>query len=345
MFNESREYELANTEAIRRLNATEYQVRHLREVSKNIRSMPRGEFPQLLVSDRQIREAARKISTMVNNAIPDFTVLHSEPGYFHKHGSFVAHLSNGTSIWITLKFPVGLKSKTSNVYRIQTHPVPVHHNSTHATRITGLPEYVVIRHTVDEQVKYAPLSQSQLNECLHNGEYICKFGLKFYDLSISSCLSAVIRDDASLIHSACDFLFFKDQIKAGFRPISESALLLYNVDEVTLKCGKDKVYTEEGCKYCIFHVPCNCQLTFKEQSFSLSADEGCSNIRAQISRKHLINLAVLKEFVALRADIKASSYFDQPQSVKIPKIEFFDHEFKQFLASDNKNGLKLNKIA
>ena len=108
--NDSKEYAYANTDAIRRLNATMNMIMHLREVSESIRSMSRGVFPQHLISDAQLKMAIRNIKKMVRRSDPNFSVLHPDPDYFHKFGSFVAFLSKDSNIWITLKIPVGLKT-------------------------------------------------------------------------------------------------------------------------------------------------------------------------------------------------------------------------------------------
>ena len=65
-----------------------------------------------------------------------------------------------------------------------------------------------------------------------------------------------------------------------------------------------------------------------------------------MSRYHAINLAVLKAFqVDLLDGITAASHFNEPQNISIPKIEFFDHKYKELIASDNKTGLMLKQIA
>ena len=64
-------------------------------------------------------------------------------------------------------------------------------------------------------------------------------------------------------------------------------------------------------------------------------------------RKHLINLALLEAFKKDLVDgVRASSIFADSQNVNdLPKIEFFDHDFKQFLASDDQAGFDPKNVA
>ena len=52
-------------------------------------------------------------------------------------------------MWITLKFPVGLAATATQLYRVDTYPVP----ETNDTHIDGLPEYVVIANMPDGKLQ------------------------------------------------------------------------------------------------------------------------------------------------------------------------------------------------
>lgn len=347
MLQETQALNQANTEAIRRLNATEYLTMHLRELSQEFRAMSRGVFPQLLITDKLIRKAAKKIGKLLRKLFPDYSLLHSEPDYFHKHGSFVAHLSGKSEIWITLKFPVGIASAGSKLYRVDSYPVPVSNGTTDATQITGLPDYVVIQTVQDGMVKYATMTQGQVVECRTKvSELICNFGLKFVDVRKDTCMSSLIQDNATNIHSFCEFLFYRDHIKPGFTPIADDTLILYEVDKLTLQCANGNVYTETGCTFCLFHIPCSCEVSFGESSYGRAADQACANVTAEVTRRHLVNLAVLREFeLDMINGLNASTHLKAPLYPELPKIEFYDHDFKQFVAQDNKTAFNLKKVA
>ena len=344
---ETKAFEHVQLEMTRRLTATNNLVLHLRELDQTIQAMSRGEFPKLFISDKRIRQAGRAKHKVLRKKFPNYSLLHSEPEYFHRHGSFVAQIDNNSNIWITLKFPIGLSATASKLYRIDTYPVPVSQGSSDATRITGLPEYVVIRNMVDDQVEYASMTHGQVNECSYKGtSFACQFDLKFIDINEDSCLASLLVDDSAKIHSFFEFLCFRDHVKAGFVPLTGSLLLLYDVDKLTLKCGNGQIYTETGCHFCAFHVPCNCEVTYHHTRYASSGDVACVNVKSQVIRHHLVNLAIIKEFnIDLYNGMKASTSLELPSKASIPQIKFYDNDFKEFIARDNNVGYSLKKIA
>ena len=341
-----RAYAQANTEAIRRLNATLSLAMHVREVSLDIRAMSRGVFPESLVSYKQIKQAARGIGNIVKKQFPDYTLLHPEPEYFYEHGSFSGYSTEKSGVWITLKFPVGLAATATKLYRINTYPVPVTNDSSHATHIDGLPEYVVIANMPDGKLQYAEMTEGQVRECKGNGKFFCEFVLKFVSVSKDSCISALIKDDADKIHGACEFSFIRDQIKPDIVPLSDATMLFYNIDQVALSCGQKEEYNVTGCAFCMFHIPCGCRMKYGSVTVNLVANQACAKVEEMVSRKHLVNLAVLKAFETdIQEGLKASTFFSEHQHINIPKIEFYDHHFKEFISSDNQTRYNLKKIA
>ena len=262
----------------------------------------------------------------------------------------MAHIDTDGDIWITLKFPVGAHIKATKLYQIDTYPVPASKVTRHATRIEELPDYVAIRTGFKEEVEYAPMTSKQVQACSYTGssgtDFFCPFGLSFFDISEETCLAALIKDNSTLIHKYCDFLFFRDHIKPGFIALSSSNFLLYDVDILLLTCGNNPTKSVIGCHFCVINVPCNCQVWFRNQRYFASVDEECSGVSGSVTRKHLVNLAMIKAFeLNLHKDLAASESVDRPTMSAMPEINFYHHEFKDFVARDDKTGLSLKRIA
>ena len=169
-------YRRWNLENIKHMNSTLLLTIHLREINDAIRALSRGVFPLVLVSDNDIRQAGRSTAKVLKKKHPSVELLHLEANYFHQTGPrLIAHLGNDADIWITLKFQVGPRPASSKLYNVKVYPVPVNNGSTHATKIKGLPEYVVIKNTVDNQISYAPVAAAELSECTLQGSYTCDF--------------------------------------------------------------------------------------------------------------------------------------------------------------------------
>ena len=330
------------------MNSTLLLILHLREINDAIRALSRGVFPQTLISDKDIRHAGRSIAKILIKKHPSVELLHPEADYFRQNGPrFIAHLGNNADIWITLKFQVGPRPASSKLYNVKVYPVPVNNGSTDATKIKGLPEYVVIKSTLDNKISYAPVTAAELSECTLQGSYTCEFALAFSPVNDGSCVAAIIQDKPNLIHDSCEFDYLRDHITPGFVPISDNTVLFYKIKDVTLLCGNNPPTQAEGCHFCIFDVESNCQLVYNNVKFTTTVTKSCSTETPEITRKHLINLAVLKAFRKDLIDgVRGSSIFAESQIVNdLPKIEFFDHDFKQFLASEDKAGLDLKKVA
>ena len=252
-----------NLDNIKRMNSTLLLTIHLWEINEAIRALSRGVFPQVLVSDNDIRQADRSIAKVLKKKHPSVELLHPEADCFHQNGPrFIAHLGKDADIWITLKFQVGPRPASSKLYNIKVYPVPVNNGSTHATKIKGLPEYVVIKSTVDNQISYAPITAAELSQCTLQGSYTCDFALAFAPLNDGSCVAAINQDKPDLIQDSCRFAYLRDHITPGFVPISDNTVLFYDIKDVTLLCRNNPPTQAKGCHFCIFDVQCNCQLVY-----------------------------------------------------------------------------------
>ena len=326
---------------------TEYLLRFSRrliELSADIRKLASGIAPHLLISDEQIKAAGISISNHLRKWLDDYVLIHYEPEYFHQErDSVVAYKGNDSDVWIALKFSVSLNTVSSKLYHVDVFPVPVSDGRSDATEITGLPEYVVVQKTADSGVRYAPVTRSQLYECSTNASngasILCRFSLVYSYIENDSCLSALIQDDTDKIYDTCEFLYYRGHIEASIDPLSDTDLLFYKVDKVTLTCGKYGIFNQKGCDFCIFHMPCNCELHFGNESFaSVTNIQYCSS-NVKSFRQFHFNLAAFKAFnESLDDEIKASTYFTMPNSLPVPqgRLRFLDQTFEKSGSADHK---------
>ena len=309
---------------LRRMNGTAILVNHLREVRQTINDLAQGIFPQSTISERQLKKAISRVSRLVRKTNPDYSVVHDDPMYFNIHRSVEAQLANSSDIWITLKIPVGLNSNASKIYRIDRHPIPFSNGTNPATKIQELPDYVAIQGTEGSELKIAPMTRDQLRDCKFDDEEFSCDTLQFYDIREDSCLSAILKDNATLIYSMCEFYFYKEHLEPGFTAITKSSVMLYHVDSIKLACNGYEPYNQPGCTFCVLHVPCNCIVTYGYSSFAIGETQGCASFNPEISKYYLINIAVMMAFgTGVWDDIRASSIFDEEINLKIPKLEFF----------------------
>ena len=120
-----------------------------------------------------------------------------------------------------------------------------------------MPDYVAIQGTEHGELKIAPMTWEQLRACKFDDEEFSCDALQFYDIREDSCLSAILKDNVTLIDSMCEFYFFNDHLKPGFTAITKSSIMLYNVDSIKLTCNGYEEYNQSGRTFCVPHIPCN----------------------------------------------------------------------------------------
>ena len=173
-----------------------------------------------------------------------------------------------SEIWVTLKIPIGIETFKSKLYNISIYPVPAAKGASHATKIQQLAAFVVIKTDLHNRIFVAPIAAKSLKGCAYSGghdtDYMCNFPLTIVDVSHESCLATVVSDNAKLIHRQCEFHFLMDHITSGFEAISGSEILVYHVDELLLECQGKESYKVKCCHYCIFSVPCNCEVYYRK---------------------------------------------------------------------------------
>ena len=139
-----------------------------------------------------------------------------------------------------------------------------------------MPDYVAIQGANGSELSIAPMTLDQLRDCKFDDEEFACDALQFYDIRKKSCLSAILTDNITLIDSMCDFYFFKDHLEPGFTAITKHAIMLYNVDSITLTCNGYEPYEQSGCTFCVLHIPCNCIVTHGYLRFALGKTQGCA---------------------------------------------------------------------
>ena len=199
-----------------------------------------------------------------------------------------------------------------------------------------MPDYVAIQGTEGSGLKIAPMTVDQLRDCKFDDDEFSCDTLQFYHIREDSRLSAIFKDNATLIYSMCEFYFYKEHLEPGFTAITKSSVMLYHVDSIKLACNGYEPYNQSGCTFCVLHVPCNCVVTYGYSSFAIGETQGCTSFSPQISKYHLINIAVMMAYgTGVWDAIRASSICDEEINLKIPKLEFFEHRYKDTVAAIN----------
>ncbi|XP_021379532.1 uncharacterized protein LOC110467003 isoform X1 [Mizuhopecten yessoensis] len=292
-------------------------------------------------------KAIRSVVKEINDKIIDMTntkdhgVL-SDYGFGH-HNSFFCQLQ-GNTILITLKLQVVPLLGKTHLYQVMVYPVPTTKQSRHATKIAGLPEYVIISDDYGGR-RYSPITPVQLSNCRGIHHVVCPFNLVYTTVLKENCLTSLIKDSSDKIAKFCDFRYFRDHLEPSIEPISDNSFSVYDIPRLSLNI---RGHTEdvEGCHLCIITIPCHARIETYDMTSDRVLSQKCNSEETEVTRDHLVNLAMVKAFIAENNQLgfTASSVFSKAQDVKVPKFDFFEHRYHEFLTTDQKTNLKLNKM-
>ena len=130
------------------------------------------------------------------------------------------------------------------------------------------------------------------------------------------------------------------------RQLNESHFLSVNNSIITVSCHF-KTNIINDCSYCLVQVPCGCSISTKEFYFPKRHTK-CNhqNDTKNMSVVHPVNLIVLHKFFGLNAisNISSDTVFPTPLNISIKPIRYFDHEFSNLIANDQRAHLNLDRV-
>ena len=235
-----------------------------------------------------------------------------------------------------LKFPISTLEANLDVFEILTFPVPINQTSNHATQLLDLPQYLAI--SVTENY-YMTLTKSEWTNYHGQSNKLCPSQMPLIPISSPSCLPALYYKNKTDIRNYCDFRFRPEALKTSLTQIQPGEVLAYNISEFTLKCGTTVKTAMSGCHFCVFQLPCNCEI-HGEDIFLPPFLHNCQN-ETEISQVHPVNLAILQHFFDPDNydEIEANSMYSNKIPVNIPYFNLYKHRFSNLLASDNTDHL------
>lgn len=185
---------------------------------------------------------------------------------YRRQGSFILRYERySKQILLTLKFPMGTSVKET-LYEVKTLPVPLKPNSSHATKITSMPPFIVERRSLSGFYYALPKIHQLMKYCqtMGNLNRECKISFKYnsFNSPTKSCVAAVQKENDDLIHRYCSFELLRYHLKVNvpFISISADEILITRIEEITMHCpyGSHLII---GCDNCKMKVPCGCHIS------------------------------------------------------------------------------------
>ena len=102
----------------------------------------------------------------------------------------------------------------------------------------------------------------------------------------------------------------------------------------------------QGCPFCIYSVPCFCDLATDTMYFPLCLTP-CTSTNGSVSPEHSVNLAMLLHIFEVDEvkHIDADAKYTKTPLVSTPPLKLFKHNFSELIAQDKSEDLSLKRIA
>ena len=310
----------------------------LQEFLHGIHGLLHHQLSPYMLPYKDIQSTINSINNKLKQSSSQLSVKDLSPKEIYSWKNFIWTYKHD-SLFVTLKFPLVSPISHVHVYRIYALPVPFNDTSDHTTILKNLPEYLAI--TKDRHYYSFPPSKLWTDGILNAQQH----NLPMHPIAEPSCAIALFFDNKHNIQSYCDFRVQINAIKPSIIHINEGRYLLSNVTNIYLRCPSG-MRQEKGCKFCVFAVPCLCDITTDAVYFPPRLNH-CEDDATKVTVVHPVNLAVLAHFhdEELLYHINGDSLFEAPLAAPTPKINIFHHNFSEFIAADNKDDLSLQRIA
>ena len=244
-----------------------------------------------------------------------------------------------SGLYVTIKFPLVLSSlRKFDIYKIIQFPVPLNHSSDHATILSDLPDYIGFS---QDNMYYGFPTKDMINGPFLDAQTV---NLPLYPLHNPSCIKAIFFDDKASIKNLCDFRVILNSIKPALIHLHHGKYLVLNVTRMYQKCplGRQQI---PGCPFCIYSVPCFCDLMTDEIYFPPRLTH-CTKTNGSTTLEHSVNLAMLLHIFELDQinHIAADTKYPQKPLVHTPPMKVFKHNFSEIIAQDKSDDLSLKRI-
>jgi hypothetical protein len=245
------------------------------------------------------------------------------------------------TIFVMVKFPLAVRGKDYTLYHIDSLPLPVEDNSTHATKIHNIPPYLAIN-TGDNT--YIEMTQQQYATCTGIRTKRCNYIPAPILATKPTCAVALFKSDVKAIKATCDMRFQPNALETYALEISDGKFIFSNIKQFILSCPRLQVKTMKGCSLCVYSIPCKCAVEASGIKIYPRLNNCDESKDTQIL--HSTNIPLLLEFFSEEAisNLTADSVFPNKLKINIPSFKIAEQKVTDILKADEKYAIKLSAI-
>jgi hypothetical protein len=236
---------------------TSYLIKHLNNAFRvetfltNLRAslsdLAEGKLSPWILSPKILTKTIADIQQILDTDNMGYKIIIKDPSYYYKFAKFTI-LRNNSVLYLSVQFPLATYASSFTTYKVMSFPVPINHSLNHASQLLNLPDYLLI--SKDKEF-YTTLSDKTMAQCQFTNPVHCFQKPNLLSTTNNTdCLFTLFQGQSDLIKTACDFRFLTDLLKPHMIQISDTELLVYQTNNITMQCNNSLIFME-GCGFCI----------------------------------------------------------------------------------------------
>lgn len=317
-------------------------INSLTNLQHAIESLVQGKITPFLIQESVLAQTLQQIEKKLSKSHTRFFLIKKHPAYYYRSADFL-YVRQGSSLFITIKFPISSHRYPLTLYKVISLPVPINSTSSHASQLLDTPDYLAISHDLQS---YRTLSNAQLSDCTRNSPHvICTSNIPLKHVSVPNCIMSLFSNNKTQTKTTCNFRFVPRLINSDMVELTSTSILVYNVKRLYIDC-QDYSKTTDGCSFCIYDLPCKCSLMSENLLFTpklVDCQKGLNNV----SISYPINLALLQQFFneSRLMSTLGDTLYPNPIESMVPQFKIYNHNFTDVLVDDRSYHLSLKKLA
>lgn len=316
-----------------------------------ILDLSRGQLSPFFVPERTIKNLLDHVIQQIedlsaNPDDPTFRLTHKNPAFYYQIQSIVYTRSNDY-IYIMVTVPIYASGGLLAVYRLDVTPVPLTHNNSASTLISGLPDYFA---TTQKTEYYTELSVDQYNTCKGDILKVCLSQTSLRRSAQKTCAASIFYDVPEDVVKNCSITYIKEPLRGQAKKMADNTYLVRRSNENDrwiMNCGMTGPKQVKNCNHCFIKIPCNCNLLANDFEIPIQIT-GCNffNDSEQITYDYGVNLPTIHALKIDLPNLKGDSLKQNSKwDINIPNISITESSvWEDVVEKDDQDMLDFKRV-
>jgi hypothetical protein len=306
------------------------------ELEAGVQSLMYAQLTPALIRVQELNVILANVSRAVEARGMKLCAITAKNIYEAKTFAYARHKE---SLYIKLSIPY-TRFPPLIVYRTTVLSLPVAGPQNLVTQLQNFPKWIL---RDGKNTFLAHLIEPTTSPVVEHNNVILRYRTN------NSCVTAIVRDDASRIKQNCEFLTRKASIEPTYLKLNRSTYVLHNLTnpQISCKMAESKPLSTPNCLPCKVTLGCNCQLNSAEARLTAPID--CSKSVETTSTAHFsYNAAILQHFYDLANETLRGDHLvpsENLRNIQPLELPFFSANVSHLLAADDTLSYSLSKVS